>query len=130
MSTSTPKRVMLLGILPSEVDFSKIPPNMPMMNEEILAKNLQKSEDELIAAGYDAKWLLVDLGKTAKTVLRQKLETNTYDCVLIGAGIRAMPENFDLFEQCLNIIHELAPTAKICFNQNPLDSLQAVKRWV
>lgn len=130
MSTSTPKRVMLLGILPSEVDFSKMPPNMPMMNEEILAKNLQKSEDELIAAGYDAKWLLVDLGKTAKTVLRQKLETNTYDCVLIGAGIRVMPENFDLFEQCLNIIHELAPTAKICFNQNPLDSLQAVKRWV
>jgi hypothetical protein len=130
MSTSTPKRVMLLGILPSEVDFSKIPPNMPMMNAEILAKNLQKSEDELIAAGYDAKWLLVDLGKTAKTVLREKLQTNTYDCVLIGAGIRVMPENFDLFEQCLNIIHELAPTAKICFNQNPLDSLQAVKRWV
>jgi hypothetical protein len=130
MSTSTPKRVMLLGILPSEVDFSKMPPNMPVMNEEILAKNLQKSEDELIAAGYDAKWLLVDLGKTAKTVLREKLATNTYDCVLIGAGIRVMPENFDLFEQCLNIIHELAPTAKICFNQNPLDSLQAVKRWV
>jgi hypothetical protein len=35
-----------------------------------------------------------------------------------------------LLERLLNLIHALAPTAKICFNTTPEDSLEAVQRWV
>ena len=35
-------------------------------------------------------------------------------------------------ESCLvlNVIHALAPGAKLCFNTNPADSAEAGQRWV
>jgi hypothetical protein len=35
-----------------------------------------------------------------------------------------------LFEKILNLVHTLAPDAKICFNTNPSDTLEAVQRWI
>jgi ketopantoate hydroxymethyltransferase len=49
--------------------------------------------------------------------------------VLIGAGLRAAPQLL-LFEKLLNLVHEHAPRAKICFNTTPADSTEAVRRWV
>jgi len=34
-----------------------------------------------------------------------------------------------LFEKLINV-HENAPQAKLCFNQLPHDTADAVKRWV
>jgi hypothetical protein len=48
---------------------------------------------------------------------------------MIGAGLRAPPQLL-LFEKLLNLIHERAPRAKICFNTNPADSAEAVQRWI
>lgn len=33
-------------------------------------------------------------------------------------------------EKVINIIHQHAPTARICFNTNPSDTLEALKRWI
>ena len=49
---------------------------------------------------------------------------------MIGAGVRANPSNFILFEKLVNVVHEHAPQAKICFNQMPADIGQAVQRWI
>lgn len=49
--------------------------------------------------------------------------------VLIGAGVRA-DDQVRLFEKLLNLVHERAPKAKLCFNSTPADSLEAVQRWV
>ncbi|MFT5597518.1 MAG: hypothetical protein ACI823_000591, partial [Chitinophagales bacterium] len=35
-----------------------------------------------------------------------------------------------LFEALVNIMHQHVPKAKICFNTGPLDSVDAVQRWV
>jgi hypothetical protein len=35
-----------------------------------------------------------------------------------------------LFEKIINLVHALAPNAKICFNSNPADSAAAVQRWI
>ena len=35
-----------------------------------------------------------------------------------------------LFEKVVNLVHELAPDARICFNTTPADSVEAVRRWV
>jgi hypothetical protein len=48
---------------------------------------------------------------------------------LIGAGLRD-PEQLLLFEKLLNLVHEQAPRARICFNSTPADSAEAVQRWV
>lgn len=75
------------------------------------------------------KWVLTDLGETAEDVLRARLTSAPYDCVLIGAGLRTLPANFLLFERLLNVIHKHAG-ARICFNANPVDTAEAVGRWI
>jgi hypothetical protein len=50
--------------------------------------------------------------------------------VLIGAGLRQPGERLLLFEKIINLVHELAPNTRICFNTMPADSVDAVRRWV
>ena len=49
--------------------------------------------------------------------------------MLIGAGVRLDPDAFIVFERLVNAVHAAAPAAKICFNTNPSDTAEAVKRW-
>jgi hypothetical protein len=49
---------------------------------------------------------------------------------LIGAGLRADHSQLLLFEKIINLVHALVPGARICFNTQPSDSLEAVQRWV
>jgi hypothetical protein len=47
----------------------------------------------------------------------------------IGAGIRALPEHTLLFERIINAVYQHAPAARLCFNTNPNDTVEAVQRW-
>jgi hypothetical protein len=50
---------------------------------------------------------------------------------MIGAGLRIVPPYFLLFEKLINIVHRHFPTSTtLCFNSNPADTAEAVKRWV
>ncbi len=120
------KKVMLLGLLPSVVDFSMV----PGLDEQKLAAGLKAQEQSLRDLGFDAAWTLVDLGETAEAVTRAALLANHYDLVLIGAGIRTLAPHFLLFEKLVNIVHEHAPKSKICFNTKPDDTQESVLRWL
>ena len=80
--------------------------------------------------GYDVQMCLTDFGETAEAVVRNHLKQKRFDCVLIGAGIRAMPSKFLLFEKLVNVVHEHAPDARMCFNTKPSDTAEAVRRWL
>lgn len=123
---SPQKKVLLIGLHPSVVDFSLF----PGLDNEKLWAGLNASEAQLQELGYDAKWCLTDLGETAEAVVLERLQGNEYDCVLIGAGVRAMPQHFTLFEKLINLVHTYAPRAKLCFNTRPTDTTEAVRRWV
>jgi hypothetical protein len=58
------------------------------------------------------------------------VDERRYDCILIGAGIRLIAQNTPLFEKLVNVVHEHAPQAKLCFNTRPDDTAAAVQRWV
>ena len=73
---------------------------------------------------------LTDFGETAEAVVQGQLKQKRFDCVLIGAGVRTIPSNFMLFEKLINVVHEHAPQARLCFNQLPSDIAEAVKRWL
>ena len=50
---------------------------------------------------------------------------------MIGAGLRIVAPYFLLFEKLINLVHRHAPAStKLCFNSNPTDTAEAVKRWV
>ena len=125
------KRVLIIGPDPSLIDFSS--PDFaafPGMTAEKVLSGITAAEEGLKAIGYDAQHCLIDFGQTGEAVISGILQQQRFDCILIGAGVRDVPSNFILFEKLVNIIHEQARNAKICFNTNPSDTLEALQRWI
>jgi hypothetical protein len=124
------KRVLTVGFDPQYLDFSS--PELAPLNlsaEKIMAGFTAQTE-QLGSLGYEPDGCLVDLGETAEAAVSSKLRAKQYDCVMIGAGIRANPKYHLLFERLLNVVHELAPKARIAFNTSPTDTVAAVQRWL
>jgi hypothetical protein len=120
-------KVLMIGLDPKVVDYSHLPVKL---DEPTLRAGLATDEKRLRDLGYDARWLLIDRGETAETVVSAALKEQTFGCVLIGAGIRTIPPLFLLFEKLVNVVHAKAPHAKICFNTVPEDTAASVQRWV
>ena len=123
------KSVLVVGLDPTLIDFSD-PGYPPGMNAEKVFAGIKLSEDELTRLGYDVQTCLTDFGETAEAVVQSQLQGARFDCVMIGAGVRLNPNNFILFEKLVNVAHEHAPQAKMCFNRLPSDIGEAVQRWV
>ena len=119
------KRVLLIGLDPTVVDFSR----WPGLDAEKLEKALNADKVTMESEGFDAKLCFVDHGQTAEKTVADALVEANYDCILIGAGVRKDEEEFLLFEKLVNVVHQQAPDARICFNTGPKDSVDAVKRW-
>ncbi len=117
--------VLALGLDPAFVN----PKAMGGLSPAIVRAFIDAQLDRVRVLGYELESCLVDLGDTAEAVLTDQLRKRDFDCVLIGAGLRA-DEQLRLFEKLLNVVHALAPRAKICFNTSPEDSGEAVQRWV
>ncbi len=100
------------------------------LDEPTLRARLGADLQRLRDLGYDATWLLVARGETAEAAVTAALRERQFDCVLIGAGIRVVPPLFLLFEKLVNVIHENAPQAKLCFNSAPQDTAESVQRWI
>ncbi|HEX6396540.1 MAG TPA: hypothetical protein VFZ95_03895 [Steroidobacteraceae bacterium] len=118
--------ILALGLDPRAVSPGAIPGLTPDLVHAYIAAQL----DRVRALGHSVEPCLVDTDAgAAESELRRKLEETEFDCVLVGAGLRA-PEHLQLFEQLLNTIHRCATHASICFNTTPADSAEAVQRWV
>lgn len=128
----TKKTVALVGLDPFTLDFSD-PAYAPFANlgAEKVQAGLDHDVNELNRLGYDAHLVLTegDLD-TARRKVSAALKSKAWDCVMIGAGVRTIAKNFGLFETFVNLAHELAPQAKICFNTRPDDTAATVQRWI
>jgi hypothetical protein len=80
--------------------------------------------------GWQADLCLIPPDKTASLVLEKQLATTTYDCVVIGAGIRLPPKSLLLLETVINTVRKSAPNASIAFNTRPEDTAEAAARWL
>jgi DNA-binding LacI/PurR family transcriptional regulator len=123
------KSVLVIGLDPTLIDFSQPGYGEGMDATKVFA-GLKSSEDELTRLGYSVDMCLTDFGDTAEAVVQRALQQQRFDCVLIGAGVRANPSHFLLFEKLINVVHAHAPQAKLCFNTMPSDTAAAVKRWL
>jgi len=56
------------------------------------------------------------------------LQARSWDCVVVGGGIRTPEEQLELFESIINLIRRYAPQAAIAFNHTPHDLADAVAR--
>lgn len=120
------KHVLLIGLDPALVDFS----SAPRWDAGQVRAAGSMAHERLAALGCEVQSCLIDLGDTAETVIADVLSRHDFDCIMIGAGVRALPEHTLLFEKIINLIHRHAPSAKLCFNTNPADTVEAVQRWL
>ena len=115
--------VLLVGVDPTLLDLSR-----SAWRSDTVRGAGKDAVAELEAEGFAVRECVVDLGDTAAAVLEAELRATDYDCVMIGNGVRSLPQNFALFEQLVNVVHRHAPRAVICFNTNPGDTADAVRR--
>lgn len=119
------KSVLAIGIDPLFADFT----NLPGLTPELVRHHIDAELARVRAAGFDVQSCLIDLGDTAEKVTAAALRARRFDIVAIGAGLREPAKHLLLFEMIINLVHALAPDARICFNRNPADTLDAVQRW-
>lgn len=121
------KSVLIIGQDTRFVDFSGLPPSVTPAS---ITEGLDASADQLKAAGHAAELLMVDDGATAGHAVAERLRDRRFDVVVIGAGLRIMPQNAQLMETLVNMVHSSAPQAKIAFNTTPADSGDAALRFL
>jgi hypothetical protein len=125
------KSVVIIGLDPSLIDFSS--PDFaafPGLTAEKVLAGITSAEEDLKALGYDEQHCLINFGQTAEAVFSAEHQKHQFGCIMIGAGVRAVPSNFILFEKLINVVHEHAPNSKICFYTNPSDTLDALQHWI
>ena len=79
--------------------------------------------------GFEATLAFIHSSDTAAADLTDALKTQSFDIVMIGAGVRKDDDHFLVFERLVNVVHELVPQARIAFNTGPTDSDAAILRW-
>ena len=123
------KKVLFLGVDPKLIDVNFATTTGWDANR--VKAVAQEANNKLTELGYEVQNCLVDLGETAESVVSDTLTRESFECIMIGAGVRIPPQHTVLFEKIINAVHQKAPpSSKICFNTNPGDSAEAVLRWV
>ena len=122
-------RVLFVGQQPETVDFSD-PVIPPGLNAEKIHAGIAIAMTKMAERGWQADPCMIPPDATAVLMLEKQLATTTYDCVVIGAGIRLPPKSLSLLETVINAVRKAAPNAPIAFNTRPEDTAEAAARWV
>lgn len=119
------KRILIVGLDPKRIDFG---PERGLTPESVSAVG-DAVNDRLIALGHDVQsWLIAP--DAAVEPLVEFLETHKFDVILIAAGLRGLPAHTLLFENIMNVVHQQAPSAALCFNSHPSNALDAILRHI
>ena len=122
-------RVLLLGYDPDTVDFSD-PALPPGMNAEKVRAGIEVAMKQFASRGWEADVGLIKPDETAGPDVERLLASASYDCVVIGGGVRLPSRLLSIFEVVINAVRKGAPRAAIAFNTRPDDSADAAARWL
>ena len=122
-------RILLVGYDPDAVDFSD-PALPPGMTPEKIRAGIAAALKQFAARGWEADVGFIWPDETAGPTVERLLTSTSYDCVVIGAGVRLPPRRVAVFEAVINAVHKAAPGAAIAFNTTPEDSADAAARWL
>jgi hypothetical protein len=120
-------RVFFVGQQPETVDFTD-PILPPGMNAEKIHAGVAVALKQMAERGWHVDLCLLQPDETAGPDVEGRLKAQTYDCVVIGAGIRLPPHSLWMFEAVISAVHRAAPGTQIAFNTPPEDSADAAAR--
>ena len=84
-------RVILVGYDPETVDFSD-PTLPPGMNAEKIRAGIEVARQQFAEHGWEGDVVLIRPDETAGPTVESRLASKSYDCVVIGAGVRLPPQ--------------------------------------
>src|SRR6266705_7095934 len=122
-------RILLVGYDPETVDFAD-PALPPGMTIEKVHAGIAVAMRQFAERGWEADVGLIRPDETAGPAVERQLASKSYDCVVVGGGVRLPPRSLELFEVVINAIHKAAPGTAIAFNTRPDDSADAAARWL
>ncbi|OBK91683.1 hypothetical protein A5645_26150 [Mycobacterium asiaticum] len=119
-----------IGLDPDVIDCSSPDfAQFPGLNREKLRAANDDNVAALRAAGYRVDNCLIDFGEAGAAKARQWLQANSYDAVLIGAGVRLVATNTLLFEAIVNAAHVAQPNCRFVFNYAAQSTPDDIRRW-
>jgi hypothetical protein len=122
------QRILTVGFDPSLQDFTT--PQMVaggLTAEKVLA-GVAADHARIRALGYELDACFLDPDGTARPSLRDRLTSNPYDAVIIGAGVRTRPDAVAILEDLIQLIRDVAPRARIGFNGTADGGAEAIAR--
>jgi hypothetical protein len=121
MTDGPAPRVLVLGLDPFRVPGPWDP--------EPVAAAIEEGRRRFVEHGVGAEYSLVGLdgSEDVEAVIADRLGARTWECVVVGGGIRT---DADLFERVLNLVHRLAPDAAIALGDSPSGTYEAAARWL
>jgi hypothetical protein len=122
-------RVLFVGQIPETVDYSD-PALPPGLNAEKIYAGIDVAAAKIAEKGWLGDICNIAPDDDGIATLEQQLASTTYDCVVVGGGLRLPPKGLWMFEKVVNSIHKAAPDAAIAFNTRPEDTAEAAARWV
>jgi hypothetical protein len=122
-------RVLFVGQAPDTVDYSD--PALPSgLSAEKVQAGIDLAATKIAERGWIADLCMIPPDAAGVAVLEKQLVSATYDCVVIGGGMRLPPKSLLLFEKVVNAVHKAAPGSAIAFNTDPKDTAEAAARWL
>jgi len=100
------------------------------MDAKKIQAGIELGLKQMTDRGWQADACLIQPDATAGPTVERRLGATTYDCIVIGAGVRLPPKNLLLFETIVNTVRKAAPNTSIAFNTVPEDSGDAASRWL
>jgi len=85
-------KVLLVGLKPEAVDYSD-PALPPGMNAKKIQAAIDLGLRQMTDRGWQAEACLIEHDATAGPAVEVRLSATTYDCVVIGAGVRLPPKS-------------------------------------
>ena len=122
-------RVLFVGQDPKTVDFAD-PSLPPGMNAEKIQAGIDLAASQFKARGWIGDLCMISPDDAGLAILEKQLAGATYDCVVIGGGMRLPPKGLLMFEKVINAVHKAAPDSAIAFNTKPEDTADAAARWL
>lgn len=120
-------RILFVGQKPETVDFSD-PSLPPGFDADKINAGIAVALSKIAERGWQGDTCMITPDDAGQAMLERQLAATTYDCVVIGGGLRIPPRGLALFETVVNIVHKAAPGAAIAFNTRPEDTADAAAR--
>jgi len=119
---------LLIGLASAPEATDDSAPNVPAgTTADTLSAILMDVQKQFADQGDHLDLCELQLDGSAEVSVTAQLAHATYDCILLGGGLRE-PENLELFERIINSVHRYAPGAAIGFVNEPEDSPEAAIR--